>query len=346
MLKFNKHIIQNGETLDSIAAIYELPVDDLKFFHINHCEVKDQILIQIRHQKELFIPRIAVEDKKRLVKFSHGNQIDFRPQNSSLSYGVIIKIENGEKQNELKYSTSVRWLKSENKLHYFEIDRISNLFINDEEVNEMADLLAYKTSKVLYPLTVSVDEQGKLNDIENVFEFKTRWNAVKDEVNKEYEGEVVDLYCQKIEAILNEQDALFVYFKNDFFLRTLFFGIYLKFNQSNQTEISAEFPLIKNAKEPEYRLKVEIDPVKDEYDLVNISAEGILNEKRTVSDLINEAHFPMLADEQMKINQQGKCRLQYYLNGETMLAESLYLECDINLEKWKKISVVITVLND
>ena len=203
MLKFNKHIIQNGETLDSIAAIYELPVDDLKFFHNNHCEVKDQILIQIRHQKELFIPRIAVEDKKRLVKFSHGNQIDFRPQNSSLSYGVIIKIENGEKQNELKYSTSVRWLKSENKLHYFEIDRISNLFINDEEVNEMADLLAYKTSKVLYPLTVSVDEQGKLNDIENVFEFKTRWNAVKDEVNKEYEGEVVDLYCQKIEAALN-----------------------------------------------------------------------------------------------------------------------------------------------
>ena len=91
---------------------------------------------------------------------------------------------------------------------------------------------------------------------------------------------------------------------------------------------------------------VEIDPVKDEYDLVNISAEGILNEKRTVSDLINEAPFPMLTDEQMKINQQGKCRLQYYLNGETMLAESLYLECDINLEKWKKISVVITVLND
>ena len=82
---------------------------------------------------------------------------------------------------------------------------------------------------------------------------------------------------------LNCRDALFVYFKNDFFLRTLFFGIYLKFNQNNQTEISAEFPLIKNAKEPEYRLKVEIDPVKDEYDLVNISAEGILNEKRNFS---------------------------------------------------------------
>lgn len=345
MQKFNKHIIQNGETLDSIAAIYELPVDDLKFFHNNHCEVKDQILILIRHQKELFVPRTAVEDRNKLVKFSHGNQIDFRPQNSSLSYGVIIKIENGEKQNELKYNISVRWLKFENKLHYFEIDRISNLFINDEEVNEMADLLAYKTSKVLFPLTVSVDERGKLNNIENIFEYKKRWSIVKDEVYKEYEGDVVDRYCQKIEDTLQEPDALFIYLKNDYFLRTLFFGIYQKFNQDYQTEIMETFPIINNAIEPNYKIKVEIDPVKDEYDLINISASGKLFDERSEYDFINGAPFSLIIDDNPMMNEDGNFILQYFLNGETQLSESLYLECDINLESRKKISVVVAVLD-
>ncbi|WP_312079338.1 LysM domain-containing protein [Chryseobacterium sp.] len=345
MLKFNKHIIQNGETLDSIAADYNLSAYDLKLFHNNQCEVKDQILIQIRHQKELFVPRIAVEERNKLVKFSRGNRIDFNPKNSFLNYGVVIKIENGENQNELKYDTSVRWMKFEDKLHYFEINRTSNLFINEEEVNEMADLLAYKTSKVLYPLTVSVDEHGKLNDIENIFEYKKRWTAVKDEVYKEYEGEIVDQYCQKIENILNEPDALLIYLKNDYFLRTFFFGIYQKFDQHYQAEIKETFPIINNAIEPNYKIKVEIDPVKDDYDLINISGTGKLFDERSRDDFINRAPFSQFSEGQSQINNDGDFRLVHFLNGETMLAESLYLECDINVEKRKKISVTVAVLD-
>ncbi|WP_435524741.1 hypothetical protein [Chryseobacterium indoltheticum] len=121
---------------------------------------------------------------------------------------MMITIENDSSKNELKYDASVRWIKYENGFHFFEIDRISNLFLNEEEVNEIADLLAFKTSKVLFPMQISVNQQGKFNNVENADVFKERWNGIKDEVYKEFEGEIVDEYCRKIEEVLAEPNSL------------------------------------------------------------------------------------------------------------------------------------------
>lgn len=184
MQKFNTHIIQKNETLKSIATLYGLDADTLKLFHNNHCQVKDMILIELTGQKELYIPRIAVADQNKKVQFGRGNSIVFRPERSFSKYGVIVNIETGNSKNELKYETSVRWLKNENNLHFFEIDRTSNLYLNEEEINEIADTLAYKTSKVLYPLQISVDEHGKFRQVENLSVFKERWTTVKEEVYK------------------------------------------------------------------------------------------------------------------------------------------------------------------
>ena len=346
MQKFNTHIIQKNETLKSIAILYGLDADTLKLFHNNHCQVKDMILIELTGQKELYIPRIAVADQNKKVQFGRGNSIVFRPERSFSKYGVIVNLETGNNKNELKYETSVRWLKNENNLHFFEIDRTSNLYLNEEEINEIADTLAYKTSKVLYPLQISVDEHGKFRQVENLSIFKERWTTVKEEVYKEFEGDVVDKYCEKIENIIYEPEAISFYLKNDYFIRTLFFGIYQSFGQRFKIEGEESFPVVDNPIEPKYKIHVEVDPVKDEYDLVNISGEGKLNDERKVYDFINESPFSMTIQDHPVMNDNGNFRIQYYLNGETLLPETLYLECSIMLEEEKKISVVITAISE
>ncbi|MGL6128252.1 hypothetical protein [Chryseobacterium artocarpi] len=346
MQKFNTHIIQKNETLKSIATLYGLDADTLKLFHNNHCQVKDMILIELTGQKELYIPRIAVADQNKKVQFGRGNSIFFRPERSFSKYGVIVNLETGNSKNELKYETSVRWLKNESNLHFFEIDRTSNLYLNEEEINEIADTLAYKTSKVLYPLQISVDEHGKFRQVENLSVFKERWINVKEEVYREFEGDIVDKYCEKIENIIYEPEAISFYLKNDYFIRTLFFGIYQSFGQRFKIEGEESFPVVDNPIEPKYKIHVEVDPVKDEYDLVNISGEGKLNDERTVYDFINESPFSMTIQDHPVMNDNGNFRIQYYLNGETLLPETLYLECSIMLEEEKKISVVITAISE
>lgn len=345
MTHYNKHVVQSNETLKSVAALYGLDADSLKLFHNNLCPVKDMILIDLTGQQELFIPRAAATDPGRLVKFGRGNSLIFQPRNSFYRYGVTITMETGDHRNELKYEATVRWVKSENNLHFFEIDRVSLLYLNEEEVNEIADTLAYKTSKVLYPLQISTDEQGKLNAVENLSVFKKRWPEVKEEVYKEFEGEVVDQYCRQIERILNEPDVLDFYLKNDYFIRTLFLGVYQSFGDSYQIGKTESFPVISNPIEPNYNIRLEVDPLKNEYNLVNIEGEGKLNDERTVFDFMSRSPFPQMIGDDPVMNDQGNFRIQYYLNGDTLLPESLYLECSIMLKEEKKVSVVIAAVS-
>lgn len=346
MSHFNKHIIQPNETLKSIATLYGISVDELIMFHNNNCLIKNIILINLTQQKELFIPRTAVLDQSKLVRFGTGNQLSFQPENSFYKYGVMITIENGKNKNELKYETSVKWLKTEDDFHIFEVDRTSKLFINEEEINDIADLLAYKTSKVLYPLQISVDQKGKFNAVENLSIFKDRWGSIKEEVYKEFEGEIVDDYLLKIEEKVYEPEIISLLIKNDYFIRTLFFGVYQKFGNTFNVDGLESFPVVDNAIEPFYKINLEIDPLKDDYDLVNILGTGALNDERSVHDFINGAPFSFLIEEDPIMNEDGNFRLQYFLNGETNLPESLYLECDIILEEREKVSVVISKIEN
>lgn len=344
MQDYNIHIIQPEEALESIATLYQLDKNDIKFFHNNRCTTRDQILIGITHQKELFLPRTAVVDKNKLVNFSTGNSIEFNPEKLDQKYGVSINIAHGEKSNELKYEAHVKWLKFENNYHFFEIDRVSKIFINDEETNNIADLLAYKASKVLYPLQVSVDKKGKFNQVENLEVFKQRWSEITAEIYKEFEGEIVDLYLQKMQQMIESPEMISYFMKNDYFLRTLFFGIYQKFGSNYRIQGQESFPIVKNSIEPNFEIKLEIDPLKDEYDLIQIVGMGNLNDERTNYDFINESPFSFIIDENPKINTNGNFRVVANLNGRNALPESLYLECDIMLHKKKKISVVISTI--
>jgi len=339
---FNTHIVKDKESLNTIAALYSISADELKYFHNNHCPSSDIILIDITCQKELFIPRTAVREKNRLLKFGSGNWLQFTPENSFHQYGVIITIECGENKNEIKYETSVRWLRAENGLHFFEIDRTSKIFINEEEANDIADLLAYKVSQVLYPLQISVDGYGKFNAVENVSIFKQRWPEVKDDVYKEFEGEVVDEYLHKMEKAIDQPHVIQLMMRNDYFIRTLFSGIHQKFGKEFTATELQNFPTVDNPIEPLYKTKLEVDPVKDEYGLVNIHANGILNEERSRQDLINNAPFPYLPAQENNINTEGNFKARYFMNGETNMPETIALECDIQLEELKKVTVVIS----
>ena len=346
MQKYNIHTVQKDETLKSIASLYGLDKDALKLFHNNHCAVKDMILINLNGQKELFVPRTAVADKNVLVKFGKGNSLTLQPENKVRRYSVVISIEKAESTNELKYEVSVRWLKTEKGNHFFEIDRTSNLYLNEEEVNEIADLLAYRTSKVLYPLQISTDEHGRFEAVENAEVFSKRWPAVKEELYKEFEGETVDEYCGKIEKVISQPEAISLYIKNDYFVRTLFFGIYQSFGKDYRTEMTATFPVVDNAIEPRYKLTLETDPLKEETGLIMVEGSGKLYEERDIDDFIRRSPFSLIIEDDPVMNEEGTFRLINYLKGETSLPESLYLECSIMLQEEKKISVSVSGIDE
>ncbi|OWP79314.1 LysM peptidoglycan-binding domain-containing protein [Flavobacterium oreochromis] len=341
--------VKKGDTLESVAKELGISKEALKWHHNTYCLHDDLLEKDITHQKKLIIfDKHANEQKtfhttrvKKQVPFSYNNSLFYIPTKSFSKYGVIITIEDGEDKNEIKYEKSVKWIQKFEDCHIFEINDISKPFINEEEVNSIVHTLAYETSKVLYPMHLMVDEKGNWEQVAKCNTYPRRWNIIKKEIFKEFQGKMVEEYLQEFENLLENQNKINSYMFQDYFLRTLFLGYCFEYQEKFKTEREISFPIIENANEPIYKIEADIVPYLDEYNLVNINFKGVLNDPRSKIDFINENHYPFEENRDTE-KATGNFFLKAFLDPNSSIPESIYLECSISLEKTKKISVVIS----
>ena len=327
------HIVQKGETLQSIAEKYHISVEALRRYHNTYCELSDLIEEKLTHHKKIFIPQSAPENtNKNITPTAKKPILSYNPHHCRYQYGVTITIEEAGKKDELKYEVAVKWIQKYEEYHIFEIDRNSKIYINEEETNLIADVLAYKTSKVLYPMHILVSDKAELVDIATYNKYRERWKTVKEEVLKEFRGEVVTSYLKKIEDILKEPSLLMLYLSGDFFLRTLFLGYSENFTQSN---------ILKNAKEPRYKAQLKLAEALDEYNLLHLEIKGSLNDKRSKEDFMNGYLFPNEEEGVSNTKSEGELYGSYFLNPNNGMPEALQLEVSIGLDTEKKVTVMI-----
>ena len=353
-MNHHHHTIKKTDTLQSVAKQYSITVEELRRYHNTYCKLPDLLGHEITHQKELFIPISKKEEEqtkeieKKKVSFAPKNTLGYFPINSHYKYGVMITLENGEEKNEIKYEASVKWVQKYEESHVFEIDRISKIFVNEEEVNDIADSLAYETSKVLYPMHILVDEETNWVEAAKYNHYPERWKTIEKEIRKEFEGEMVEDYLQKIEKILETPEQITRYISGDFFIRTLFLGYSTNFGKDYTKEKHIGFPVIENPIEPIYKINFKIEPYLDEYNLINVEMEGVLDDERSQGDFINGSPFPFeeYAETERKKNNFGNFEAQLFLNPNSCVPEAIHLECSIDLEETKKVSVVIANLSE
>jgi hypothetical protein len=259
----------------------------------------------------------------------------------------MITIENGEEKNVLQYETAVKWIQKLEGLHAFGIDRISKIYLNEEETNDIADTLAYKTSKVLYPMQILVDQEGQWKEAVKYNRYPERWETIREEILKEFEGETVEEYLLKIEKILETPELITRYISGDLFIRTLFLGYCIDYGTDFTTEKHITYPIIDNGVEPRYKIQVKADPHLDEYNLITIKMEGVLDDERSQADFINGNPFAFeQAEEKKEIVPFGNISVQAFLNPNSRVPEAIHLECSMDLKETKKVTIVIANLSE
>ncbi|WP_392420404.1 LysM peptidoglycan-binding domain-containing protein [Capnocytophaga canis] len=340
MTKHTIHIIKKDETLQSIAKLYNISVEELRIYHNTYCELSDLLEVSITNQTHILIPP-KKENEKIKVKLDKNNHLLYHPIQSKYEYGVIITMEDGEEKNELKYETSVKWVQKYEDLHIFEIDRLSKMYVNEEEVNSIADRLAYETSKVLFPMHIMVDGYGNWEGVAKYNKYPERWKNIKKQIYREFEGEIVEEYLKKVEKVLENPQQIEFYMGGDFFLRSLFLGYCMRYDNDFTAEKHISFPIVSNGIEPNYKVKVKIEPYLDEYNFICVEIEGVLADERSPIDFINGNLF---ATETYQGVPFGKLWVKVFLNPNSCIPETLHLECSMDLEKTKKVSVIIANL--
>lgn len=348
--KYKKYKIKKGDTLESISQTLEKPTHEVKSFHNIFCESNDYISVEFpKNLKELFIYPEFNEKELTLipkVSFDEAYKLPLKPILEKMNYGVMYTIKSGDEENTVKFEVSITYKgKTSSNMHVFEVDRISKTFINDEEVNSIADELAVKTSAVLYPLELVVSNEGNWIAINNYKAINKRWSKIKEKVNDEYEGEWVEKYLLENEKMLENEDFLLNSLKKDWFLKSYFNSIYVYYSHKFKFQTNTTFPILPNCKGVSYDIEQKIEEYLDEYNLIRIEQKGELNEERSKEDLENEMDIPYYGIiDPNAVRAKGNYRSLYFLNGKTNFIESLFLECSIDVAVEKKVQVVASLL--
>lgn len=352
-LQFKKYKIQKGDTLSSVAKKFNSKEYDLKTHHNVYCEIKDLIGLDFpQHLTELILPSFEFNQKednlisRKPVRLGNKGKLEFYPSTLNKNYGVFITLEKGDDSETIKYEINLRYIRQQEGEKVFELNRISKIYINDEEADAIADVLAVKVAQVLYPLQILIDEKGSFSGIANYEQIKQRWETVKENIYDEYEGEWVEKYIELNEEVLNEKESIEFSLLSDYFIRTYFNGIYTDYPEKKSKNNEIKFPVLNDVSDINYTVKSEIEEYYDESNFIVLNQDGTINEDRSKEDLESKFNFPFYANPDTSYTlAEGDYRGKYFLNPNDRSIEAAYIEASVEVEVVEKIKISIANLN-
>ncbi|WP_343522827.1 hypothetical protein [Pedobacter sp.] len=200
------------------------------------------------------------------------------PAELSVKYGVLITFNEGEENsNEVKYEAKVTRLKPGTEGQpLFQIERVSDVFVNEMLPDLVADRLAYALGKVFYPLVITVDQNGGFQNIYNHQEILKRWPAVKKRVLDNFEGSLVEKYIERMEKQLINPDSIQLAFLNDWFIQAFFKPLYKEYGQHRITGSIYKFPLVKDFNVEGYITEEKLSGETNSFGAIELWHKGVV----------------------------------------------------------------------
>ncbi|MBT2564809.1 hypothetical protein J7E50_25880 [Pedobacter sp. ISL-68] len=201
------------------------------------------------------------------------------PAEVCLKYGVLIIFNEGEENsNEVKYEVRVTRLKpGKEGQPLFQIERISDVFVNEILPDLVADRLAYAAGKVFYPLVITVDQNGGFQSIYNHQDILKRWESVKKKVLDNFEGGLVEDYVERMEKQLANADSInLAFLNNDWFIHTFFKPVYKEYGQNHITESIYKFPIARGFNVEGYLTQEKLAAQSNSFGAIELIHDGTI----------------------------------------------------------------------
>jgi|GEM_PF-6301465 len=93
-------------------------------------------------------------------------------------------------------------------------------------------------------MQILVDQKGHWKETVKYNHYPERRETIKEEIGKEFEGEIVEEYLLKIEKTLETPEIINRYMSEDLLIRTLFLGYCINYGKDLTAEKHVTFPII------------------------------------------------------------------------------------------------------
>jgi len=335
--------IEKDDTPTSVAEKLDISLSELRHYHNFNC-AEDRDIINAyfpSHLKFLLLkpekPQSENEQSETApvkVIFDYNFKIPFHNVRGKNNYMVLQTLENNEQSQTIKYKASAECIKKDkNGYSLFEIDRTSRVLVDNLETRTITDALAEEVSKILYPLLIVIDQEGKWIEIHNSDEIAERWKIKRENILDRNEGVTIKKYLSAIDSVVENSEKLFKNLSDDWFLNVLFNGIHTNYTSNLSFVNDVNINLTPSGDSEILQVTQKIDPYLNDQNLVVIEKSGSL------SNTLKQTVFE-------KNNFYNNYNSIYHLNPNTYAVENASLECQTTDDFPKKVTIKIYNLNE
>lgn len=211
--KFFKVKIKGIFNLEEFSKEYEMSLEELIAFHNKHCSFQELLTLSLpKYVEYIYIPLDKFEARDR--KLLKSSTLNLPAVSSERVYGVVIKFLPKDLQIHYK-------IKIKKTPFHLELTK-EKTYVNNQEVDKVIEQLFEKAEQVLYPLQISVNKNGGLDNIINHEEIANRWkNDCFPKLRDYYQSETTD-------TILTQMDNAYanLNLKKEMFERSIFYKLF------------------------------------------------------------------------------------------------------------------------
>lgn len=267
-----KYTIKPEDTLQSITKLFGVEVDIWKRYHNSMCRLDDIIRDELpKHlgdiyllpelwEKEISLNHTSINNEEAGHNVTRGGGVQSKKSEQKLltnwaiyprwnylnhAYWFRYILEEGASRTEIRYKIHVCNLAQESEdTTLCLINRVSDVYINDELPNLCMDELAYETGKVFYPMVIEITKKSEWVALRNYEQIQNNWiNTVRPYVELRFGGEIGEKYLARIDKAIGRKDEVEEIFRNELFIRFYFNTFYHSYSPEFEINRVVYFPL-------------------------------------------------------------------------------------------------------
>lgn len=214
--------------LKEFSGEYEMTPEEFLNFHNKHCSFQELLTLSLpKYVEYVYVPSDKFETRER--KLLKNATLNLPAVSSEKIYGVVIKFL--PKDLQIHYRIKIK-----RAPFHLELTK-EKTYVNNQEIDKVIEQLFEKAEQVLYPLQISVNKNGGLENIINQEEIAKRWKAdCLPKMKEYYQSKTTDHILTQLDQAYANLNLKKEMFERNIFYKLFFLPVYGSYPQFSKKD--------------------------------------------------------------------------------------------------------------
>jgi len=284
-------------------------------------------------------PRLSImdnEEEKKSEKIPFSRKLNYwLIQNKTpflhRTYGISINYNN---QKSIQYLLEVKCMGYKKGIFTYILSR-KRFFKDGKQLEGILEQLAEQSANCLYPLQVSVNEQGQIIGVTNQEDIKKRWEALKPELSKLYAGKPFKRHSATMDKVIDSPERILKSLNNDVVYDILFSKLYFNYSKAFTQPLEKQFKWFSGIQKIRFQGVQTLNKIVKENGRMLINYKGIMKPTSGLTEGATDIEYQLDAKDHTLLRVDGTFKYSTSNSNKTIQFKAIWQQNIDNTEARK-----------